>query len=309
MRLYQLEYFLKIVECGSITKAAQELYLSQPSLTKAIAGLESEYNIKLFSRTAKGISLTTDGLEFLEYARNIVENCQALEKTFGQGKSVQFQRLAIASQQFDFLYDMMMEAYEKADGQMFQIDLKETDRGEVVELVEGCKANIGLLVVTEDDSKVFKSVLQSKNLEMHVLDCSVTYVNMGEKCALYDKEYVDVKECEKYLQMMLDMELSTRRELAYRESYHGYDNRHMIFCNTIGMCRKFLEETDMIVLTPKWVTGFFKDSNIRSVPYYQNGSVYVPKSRLVWIKRINEELHPLETYFVEMLKARFRKTN
>ena len=76
MRLYQLEYFLKIVECGSITKAAQELYLSQPSLTKAIAGLESEYNIKLFSRTAKGISLTTDGLEFLEYARNIVENCQ-----------------------------------------------------------------------------------------------------------------------------------------------------------------------------------------------------------------------------------------
>lgn len=307
MRLNQLEYFLKVVECGSITKAAQELYLSQPSLTKAIASLEAEYNIKLFSRKVKGISLTAEGREFLEHARNIMENCQAMEKNFGKGQSMQFQRLAIASQQFDFLYDMMMEAYKKTEGQMFQIDLKETDRGDVVELVEQCKADIGLLVITEDDSKVFKSVLQSRNLEMHILDCSVTYVNMGEKCALYDREHVDVKECEEYLQMMLDMELSTRRELVYRESYHGYDNRHMVFCNTIGMCRKFLEETDMIVLTPKWVTGFFEGSNIRSVPYYQNGSAYAPKSRLVWIKRINEELHPLEKQFLEMLKERFRK--
>ena len=54
MRLNQLEYFIKVVECGSITKAAQELYLSQPSLTKAVSGLEAEYDVKLFDRTAKG---------------------------------------------------------------------------------------------------------------------------------------------------------------------------------------------------------------------------------------------------------------
>ena len=58
MRLNQLEYFLKVVECGSITKAAQELYLTQPSLTKAISSLEAEYNMKLFNRTSKGLSLT-----------------------------------------------------------------------------------------------------------------------------------------------------------------------------------------------------------------------------------------------------------
>lgn len=74
MRLNQLEYFIKVVECGSITKAAQELYLSQPSLTKAVSGLEAEYDLKLFDRTAKGLKLTPEGRDFLEYAKSVVES-------------------------------------------------------------------------------------------------------------------------------------------------------------------------------------------------------------------------------------------
>ena len=68
MRLNQLEYFIKVVECGSITKAAQELYLSQPSLTKAISSLETEYDLKLFSRTCRGLNVSPEGRDFLEYA-------------------------------------------------------------------------------------------------------------------------------------------------------------------------------------------------------------------------------------------------
>lgn len=306
MRLYQLEYFLKVVECGSITKAAQELYLSQPSLTKAISSLESEYNIKLFSRTAKGICLTAEGREFLEYARSVVDSCHALERTFGTQMNAQIQRLAVTSQQFDFIYDLMLQMYEENKDKMFQIDLKETDRGEIVEMVEGCKADIGILVVTEDDSKVFKSVLLSKNLEMHVLDCSITYVSMGKKCELYDRDHVEVKESEKYVHVVLDTEMSMRREMRYNASYNGLDNEHLIFCNTISMSKKFLEETDAMLFTPKWVLGLFDGSDIHSVPFYQNGSVYSRKSRLVWIKRINEELSPLEKHFIETLTARFQ---
>ena len=103
MRLNQLEYFLKIVECGSLTRAAQELYLSQPSLTKAISGLEAEYDMKLFNRTSKGLSLTPEGRDFLEYAKSVVESSKALENTFGKKSNPLIQRLAIASQQFDFI--------------------------------------------------------------------------------------------------------------------------------------------------------------------------------------------------------------
>ena len=50
VKLKQLEYLLKIVECGSITKAARELYISQPSLTKSIVSLEEEYRIQILIR-------------------------------------------------------------------------------------------------------------------------------------------------------------------------------------------------------------------------------------------------------------------
>ena len=59
MQLNHLKYILKVAELGSITKAAHELYISQPSLTKTISNLEKHYNIKIFERTATGVSVTS----------------------------------------------------------------------------------------------------------------------------------------------------------------------------------------------------------------------------------------------------------
>ena len=127
MRLSQLEYFIKVAQCGSITKAAQELFLSQPSLTKAIASLETEYQIKLFDRTPKWIQLTPQWRIFLEYAQAAVNACQTLEDTFGNTKKQTIQRLSIASQQFDFLYDLLLQVQQGCSTEPFQIDLEETD--------------------------------------------------------------------------------------------------------------------------------------------------------------------------------------
>ena len=69
MKMKQLEYLIKIAECGSISKAAQELYISQPSLTKAISSLEEEFHVQLLLRKPRGVELTIEGKSFLHYAR------------------------------------------------------------------------------------------------------------------------------------------------------------------------------------------------------------------------------------------------
>lgn len=306
MRLYQLEYFIKIVECGSLTRAAQELYLSQPSLTKAISSLESEYNLKLFSRSARGIQLTPKGRDFLDYARSVVESCHTLENTFGRKDRQVIQRIAVASQQLDFVYDVILRLYQENRHQTLQIDLKENDRGEIVRMLEDCRADIGLLVLSERDSKTFRSELKTKNLEMHTLDRSPVYASMGEHSRLYDRDSIDMDEARKELQIVLDTEQTMRRELRHKKEYLAYGQEHLIFCNTIGICRKFLEETDALLLTPKWVLGHFSGTKIRSVPFTMHGEKHGQANRLVWIKRTGEEFHPLEERFTELLEERFR---
>ena len=71
MTLQQLHYAITIAEAGSLNKAAEALYISQPSLTSAMQELEKELGISIFVRSGRGVSLTQDGSEFLLYAREV----------------------------------------------------------------------------------------------------------------------------------------------------------------------------------------------------------------------------------------------
>ncbi len=79
MTLQQLRYVTMVAETGTITEAANRLYISQPSLTNAIHELEKEMNIVIFNRTNKDISLSREGEDFLGYARQILEQAAILE--------------------------------------------------------------------------------------------------------------------------------------------------------------------------------------------------------------------------------------
>ena len=73
MNLQQLRYVIAIAEGGSINSVAKSHYISQSSLSVAMRDLESELGITIFNRSSKGITLTSEGVEFLGYARQVVE--------------------------------------------------------------------------------------------------------------------------------------------------------------------------------------------------------------------------------------------
>lgn len=79
MRLTQLEYFLAVYEYQNITKAAEKLHVSQPSITAALKELENEYNVNLFHRINKKMYLTDEGKLFYNHARRIINDIHDLE--------------------------------------------------------------------------------------------------------------------------------------------------------------------------------------------------------------------------------------
>ena len=91
MNFTQLKYFEVICSCGSVSKAAEVLHISQPSLSMVIRELETEYGVFLFKRHHKGVSLTPEGETLLALSRDIltrVEDMTAIMKDLGSGRKI-----------------------------------------------------------------------------------------------------------------------------------------------------------------------------------------------------------------------------
>ena len=97
MTLQQLRAAAAIADAGSFSRAAERLFLSQPSLTGAIHELEAELGFALFNRTSRGVTLTADGLAFMPYARSVLTQYEELIDAFGRAGKRR-QRFAVSTQ-------------------------------------------------------------------------------------------------------------------------------------------------------------------------------------------------------------------
>ena len=113
MTLQQLRYVITVAQKGSISEAAKELFISQPSLSNAIKELEKEMKIIIFSRTNKGIIISDEGLEFLGYARQVLEQAELLENRYLETKSTK-KRFNISTQHYSFAVNAFVDLVKKS---------------------------------------------------------------------------------------------------------------------------------------------------------------------------------------------------
>ena len=108
MTLQQLKYVITVADTGTITEAANKLYISQPSLTNAIHELEKEMNIVIFNRTNKGISLSKEGEIFLGYARQVLEQAAILEDKY-KGNDGGKKQFCVSTQHYSFAVNAFVD--------------------------------------------------------------------------------------------------------------------------------------------------------------------------------------------------------
>ena len=97
MNLKQLEAFVQVAEGGSFSKAAKQLFLTQPTISAHISSLEKELNARLFVRNTKEVKLSDDGKELYRYARQMIDLQKKIEERFETGKSESKHLITIAA--------------------------------------------------------------------------------------------------------------------------------------------------------------------------------------------------------------------
>ena len=108
MNLKHLEYFITVARLGSINKAAQSLFISQPYLGKIIKELENAVGAVLFQRTRGGVSLTPDGEDFMIHAENIIREVEKME-TFRSSCSDTGHSLVVSMTKYSHIMESFIE--------------------------------------------------------------------------------------------------------------------------------------------------------------------------------------------------------
>ena len=165
MTLQQLKYAITVAETGTITEAANKLYISQPSLTNAIHELEKEMNIIIFNRTNKGISISKEGEDFLGYARQVLEQAAILEDKY-KGDNGGKKKFCVSTQHYSFAVNAFVDLIKKIGQDEYDFSLRETQTYEIIADVAKMRSEIGILFLNDFNEKVITKILKSYDLEL-----------------------------------------------------------------------------------------------------------------------------------------------
>ncbi len=197
MTLQQLRYVVTVAEKGTISDAAKELFISQPSLTSAIKELENEMQITIFNRTNKGIIVSNAGDEFLSYARQVLEQANLLEEKFLNVKK-QSPRFSVSAQHYSFAVNAFVDVIREFGGNQYDFTLRETQTYEIIEDVSKLKSEIGILYTSSKNEEVIMKLIKQNNLEFEELFVAKPHEFISSRHPLANREGISLEELEEY---------------------------------------------------------------------------------------------------------------
>lgn len=197
MTLQQLKYVVAVAEKGTISDAAKELFISQPSLTNAIKELENEMQLIIFNRTNKGIVVSNAGDEFLAYARQVIEQANLLEEKFLNVKK-QSPRFSVSAQHYSFAVNAFVDVIREFGGNQYDFTLRETQTYEIIEDVSRLKSEIGILYTSSKNEEIIRKLIKQNGLEFDELFVAKPHVFISSRHPLADKEIITLEELEEY---------------------------------------------------------------------------------------------------------------
>ena len=197
MTFQQLKYVITVAETGTITEAAGKLYVSQPSLTKAIHELEKEMKIQIFHRTKKGIILSKEGEDFLGYARQVLEQAAILEDKYkgGDGGKKQF---CVSTQHYSFAVNAFVDLIKEYGGKSYDFSLQETQTYTIIDDVAHMRSEIGILYYNDFNKAVLQKIFKANDLVFRELFVARPHVFLNSSHPLAGRKSVSMEELAPY---------------------------------------------------------------------------------------------------------------
>ena len=203
------QYFLYAIEVektGSITHAAKNLFMSKPTLSKAIKDLEDTLGFAVFRRSSKGVVPTRKGAEFLAHARRISSQIRRMEQAM-QSAETFLQLFSIAIPHADYIARAAAEVTKVFDNSLdLEIDILETGAERIVDAVAYGHYMLGILRCRQEDTESLLISLEEKGLQHEIYWEADYMLLLGEKHPLANQQEITLAELAPYVEAVYSQE-------------------------------------------------------------------------------------------------------
>ena len=226
MNINQLKYVIEIAASSSMREASARLYISQPALSSSVKELEDELGILLFKRTNKGIVLTDEGREFLDYAKQVVSQYEILEDRY-LSRDAGKERFSVSAQHYNFAIKAFTRVIGEINPDRYIFFLHETKTMNVLEDVRSLKSEVGILSFSGSSEKVFRKLFKDYQLEFTPLMRRDTYAYVWKDHPFARRKRISLEELKEYPCISFDQSDDSNFYLN-EEAMADYDFGRMI---------------------------------------------------------------------------------
>lgn len=298
MDIKQLKYFITVADCGSINKAAEELFTSQPNVSKVINSLEKEAGIDIFYRNSKGVRMTEKGEELYDYAQRILKN---VDMIMSISSDKYMKKLNISSYPSHMVSRVFCDYYKKNDFRELKVQFLEGSIEEIVERVKSCISEIGIVYVIEQQKCCFNHTVEHKNMEFIKLDTKKACVYAGKNSSIYNKKSISIDELLnlKFVQSTKDF-FSVEQYLEKLYLVNKSENNRftrVVTTNSDHAMIDLLINTDLCSVGVKFMNDSYSEYDIRPIDI----EGYEYEIYVGYIKRKGEVLSKEAEGFINLL--------
>ena len=307
MTLTQLRYAITISETGSFNKAAQILYVSQPSLSNAIHDLEDEFSITIFHRSGRGISLTNEGVEFITYARQVYHQYESLLDKFGKNGNLK-KKFGVSTQHYSFATKSFVEMVKKFNTAEYDFAIRETKTREVIDDVSTQKSEIGILYLSNFNKNMILKMLNSADLEFHHLITCQLYVYIYKEHPLAKNEIITFDDLKDYPN--LSFEQGDNSSFYFSEEiYANKEYQRMVKVNDRATMLNMMRGLYGFTLCSGIICQELNGDDYIAVPFKPDEDDVDDNMSIGYIIKKNQILSRMGSLYIEEIKNYFKKYN
>ena len=168
MNILHMKYAVEVAKAGSLNKAAENLLIAAPNVSRSIKELEADIGISVFERTAKGMELTPEGEEFINYAKGILSQIEEVESFYKRGSSKK-QKFSVSVPRACYISEAFAQFSRTLSGDAAEIFYKETNSQRTIRNILENDYKLGIIRYAENYDKYFKAMLEEKGLSYEMV--------------------------------------------------------------------------------------------------------------------------------------------